>query len=163
MSANGNLIRRTLVLGFSAMLIFIGGYAAGQAQRSKDVMTVSTVDAVSEVDPVLEFRTEREQLRARQRSELNDIIYNSAADAETVRLAQRQLMDLMTCEAQETNLEGVLRARGFSDALVTVQGDSVNVLVRGEALNQSQSAMILDAVLRETGVTGGNVKIIPIN
>lgn len=114
-------------------------------------------------NPVTAFRTEREQLRARQKSQLNDIIYNASSDETTVMLAQRQLMELMRSEEAELTLEGVLRLRGFEDALVTVHTDSVNVIVRTEALTQRETAVITELVLRETGVTGGNVKILPIN
>ena len=46
--------------------------------------------------------------------------------------------------------------------MATVHEDSVNVLVRAESLSQSETAVILELVLRETGISGGNVKIIPI-
>ena len=39
---------------------------------------------------------------------------------------------------------------------------AANVLIRGEAPTHAQSAVILDLVMRETGLTGGNVKIIPV-
>ena len=60
-------------------------------------------------------------------------------------------------------LEGVLRARGYEDAVVTVHQDSVNVLVKAVSLSKSDSAVILELVSRETGQTGGNIKIIPLN
>lgn len=124
---------------------------------------VSSAVAAEESDPLTRFRTEREQLRARQSAQLNDIIYNAATDAETVAQAQRQLLDMLSAQAHEVTLEGILQSRGFGDALVSVQGDSVNVLLRREAVTQRESAVILELVLRETGVTGGNVKIIPVN
>ena len=65
--------------------------------------------------------------------------------------------------AMKKEAEGLLRLREFADVLVTVHTDSVNVMVRADALNRQQSAVILDLVMRETGISGGNVKIIPIN
>ena len=52
--------------------------------------------------------------------------------------------------------------RGYSSAVATVHEDSVNVLVRADSLSQSETAVILELVLREAGISGGNVKIIPI-
>ena len=116
-----------------------------------------------EADALSQFRTEREQLRQQQKAQLNELIYNASSDGETIRLAQRKLMEIIDRESAEVRLEGLLRARGFDDVLVSVSGESVNVLVRREALTQRETAVILEPVLRETGITSGNVKIIPVN
>ena len=114
-------------------------------------------------NPLEEFRLEREQLRSMQTAQLNDIIHDSATDEETRALAQRTLISLLTWSEQETTIEGVLRARGFADCVVTVHEDTANVLVRAQTLTREESAVILELVLRETDVSSGNVKIIPIN
>ena len=114
-------------------------------------------------DPVTQFRTEREQLRSRQTGELNDIIHDTGTDAETVSLAKRQLMDLMKRQETEQRLEGILAILGATVAAMSVSDASVNVILRAEALTRRETAVILDLVLRETGVTAGNVKILTIN
>ena len=113
-------------------------------------------------DPLSQFRTEREQLRARQEAQLNDIIHAEGADERDASLARGQLMEMLEYAREETTLEGLLRGRGFEDALVSVSRSSANVLVKGEPLNQRETAVILELVMRETGLTGGNVKIIPV-
>ena len=150
------LIVAALMLATSVCL-----YIQKDAPRA---MGASSVVMTSEKeDPVTQFRTEREQLRSRQTGELNDIIHDNSSDAETVSLAKQQLMDLMKRQEAEQRLEGVLKIRGFEDALVTVSDASVNVILRTKALTRQESAVILDLVLRETGVTAGNVKILTIN
>ncbi len=113
-------------------------------------------------DPMARFRLEREQLRARQEAQLNDIIHSDRSDGETISLAQAQLLQLISGSRAEQTLEGILQSRGFEDALVSVGEGSANVLIRGNALNQRESAVIMELVMRETGLTGGNVKIIPV-
>ena len=122
-----------------------------------------TAAAVLEaVDPLDQFRLEREQLTARQEAQLNDIIYNDKSEAETVNRAQAQLLDLLDRREQEVTLEGILQSRGFDGALVSVGERSANVLLRRETVTSRESAVILDLVMRQTGLTGGNVKIIPV-
>ena len=122
-----------------------------------------TAAAVLEaVDPLDQFRLEREQLTARQEAQLNDIIYNDKSEAETVNRAQAQLLDLLDRREQEVILEGILQSRGFDGALVSVGERSANVLLRRETVTSRESAVILDLVMRQTGLTGGNVKIIPV-
>lgn len=157
-------MRRGLVIGCAFALAV--GFAAGWMMKPADIQSpaVSAASAQETAqDPLERFRTERQQLRQRQIAQLNELIYGESADAETTRLAKQRLLELMRWSEQETTLEGLLRLREFADVLVTVHTDSVNVMVRADALNRQQSAVILDLVMRETGISGGNVKIIPIN
>ena len=125
--------------------------------------TSEAASAVLEaVDPLDQFRLEREQLRARQEAQLNDIIYSDRSDARTVARAQEQLLSLLSRAEQELTLEGLLQGRGFEEALVSVGERSANILLRKDAVTQRESAVILDLVMRQTGLTGGNVKIIPV-
>ena len=116
-----------------------------------------------EADPIAAFKTVRQQLRAMQKAQLNDVAHDSSSDAELVAMAQRQLLELCTREEQETTLEGVLAMQGWKNPVVTVHADSVNVLLQQETITQQECSVILDLVCRETGAMSGNVKIIPIN
>lgn len=136
-------------------------YLRKDAPRAESA--VSTRITAEQDDPVTRFRTEREMLRNRQLGELNEIIHDSLTDAETVNLAKRQLMALMKSQEQELLLEGVLSAKGFDGALVTVSDAAVNVILKDRTPTRQENAMILDLILRETGVTAGNVKILTIN
>ena len=113
-------------------------------------------------DPMAAFRLEREQLRARQEAQLNDVIHDADADGETRAQARRALLDMLAHARSENAIEGILQSRGFEDALASVSDSAANVLIRGEGLTHAQSAVILELVMRETGLTGGNVKIIPV-
>ena len=139
--------------------------AAGwwMGRSSVDVPVAPVNAAVQEEDAVAAFRTEREQLRAMQKAQLNEIVHGDGSELEIAALAQRQLMELCSREEHELTLEGLLTLRGFDDPVVTVQSDSVNVLLRSELVTQQECSVILDLVCRETGVQSGNVKIIPIN
>ena len=157
-------MKRWMVIGCAFTLAL--GFAAGWTMRSSEVQppVLSAASSMETTrDPLEQFRTERQQLRQRQIAQLNELIYGESDDAETTSLAKRRLLELMRWSEQETTLEGLLRLREFADVLVTVHTDSVNVMVRADALNRQQSAVILDLVMRETGISGGNVKIIPIN
>lgn len=130
--------------------------------KERAVRVQAPASSAPAADPIDAFLLERQQLRQMQIAQLNDLIEANAAEPEIVLRAQRQLMETLSNQEKETTIEGVLRMRGFSSAVATVHTDSVNVLVRAESLSQKETAVILELVLRETGVSGGNVKIIPI-
>lgn len=116
-----------------------------------------------QIDQATAFKTLRQQLRAMQKAQLNEIAHGADTDEALSGMAQRELIELCQREEMELTIEGVLSMRGFEEPVVTVHGDSVNVLLRGETITQQQSAVILELVCRETGVQSGNIKIIPIN
>lgn len=156
--------RRALVMLAAALALGADTAVTLRLARAPAVRAASApapADA-GEDDPLARFRTEREQLRAREQAQLNDIIYDPKSDAGIVAAAQRQLLSMLEGAEKELTIEGVLQGRGFDGALATVSDRAANVLVRAEALTQRQTAVILELVTRETGLTGGNVKIIPV-
>ena len=136
---------------------------AGVRQMRRDIAVPTAAAEKSERSAAERFRLLREQLRAMEKAQLNDVAHGSGTDPELAAMAQRQLIELCAREEQELTLEGVLSMRGWEDPIVTVHAGSVNVLLRAEAVTRQESAAILELVCRETGVQSGNVKIIPIN
>ncbi len=64
---------------------------------------------------------------------------------------------------KEVTIEGLLIAKGFTDAVVTLHEGSVNVVVDTAELTRQQAAQILDIVMRESGESSENIKIMPKN
>jgi len=110
------------------------------------------------------------EVRAHTREEtllhLDAIIANAStseqgrSDAEAARLTVVQNMEL------ELTLEGLVRAMGFSDVVVSASNNNFNVIVRTAAgtdnIEEFQAAQILDIVLSETTASAQNIRIIPI-
>ena len=138
------------------------GYSAGLSDTAIQDTQIAAV-TLSQENAIEQFRMERQQLRQMQTAQLNEIIYGGAADENIVELANRKLLELMEWSEKETTLEGVLRLREFKDVVVTVHADSVNVMIRADAITPQQTAVIMELVQRETGISGTNVKIIPLN
>lgn len=159
-------IAKKIVTLFLFTVLFAGlmatGFVACKYMDNK-AEPVQTHIVSTEPDPIFEFRKEREQLRMLQKSQLNDIIHDPETDQEIIDLAQRRLLGMMEAEKQETILEGILQMRGFEEAVAIMNGESANILLKKEVLTPQETAVILDLVLRETGIKSGNVKIIPIN
>lgn len=159
-------LKRRAILSAAAvsLLLLLAGISIALRPSTTRALPAQSEQLARETDdPMTRFKTEREQLRARQRASLNDIIHDPGTEDEIRAAARRQLLELMEREATELELEGLLRARGFDEVLVSMGGGAVNVLAPASALDRNSVAMILDLVLRQTGVTSGNVKIMPIN
>ena len=61
---------------------------------------------------------------------------------------------------KELLIEGLLKAKGFEDAVITISDTAVNVIVKQKDLTKQQVAQVLEIVLREAGdISAENVKI----
>lgn len=69
---------------------------------------------------------------------------------------------LAAAAVNESGIETVLKAKGFSDAVVVIGESEVNVVVRAESLDTAQTAQIQDAVTAQTGFSATNIKIITV-
>lgn len=150
------ILMAVMLVSFTAAVVITGAYL-----KTESVSAISMENA-AQYDPVLQFRTDREQLRAMEKAQLNDIIHASDTEDEIRNAAQRQLMELCSSEEKELTVEGILSVRGFADPVATVHGDSVNVIIAKQQLTRQESAVIMELVCRECGVDSGNVKIIPV-
>lgn len=147
---------------FTVSLAVVVWWGLQDMQRNVAVHS-EQISLDEEADPIEEFRTTRQQLRAMQKAQLNDVAHDADTDAELAAMAKRQLLRLCEREEQELTLEGVLQLRGWEGAVVTVHENCVNVLLPAQTLTQQESSVIMELVCRETGIMSGNVKIIPIN
>lgn len=153
-------MRKTVsVIGILLILALCSGCGLLEKGNHTDENRYAQADSV--LDPVETYKTVREKLRSVEKAQLNDIAHGSA-DEELARMAQEQLILLCLRDEQESTCEAILEMRGFEAPIVTVHAESVNVVLRAEALTEQESAVILELVCRETGLSADNVKIIPI-
>ena len=133
--------------------------------RTKETGTQNT-EAVSQVsaagrtqaDFFASYRDERDSVRTQELAYL-DAIVAQGADAETLSDAQQQKLELVNAMETELTVENLVRAKGFSDVIVSIHKGNISVVVGADTLNDEQVAQILDIVLRETGKSAENVKI----
>lgn len=152
-----------LLIVFFAVALLPGIQERGAlTAMSADSSAVMQETQAENEDPLESFRIERTQMRDIEIKQLNEIIGAENTSDEIHLTAARQLMALLDYIEKETTIEGVLRARGYEDALATVRADSVNILLRTAEIKKEDSAVILSLVMQETGVSGGNIKIIPV-
>lgn len=107
----------------------------------------------------ISFRDERNTVRAQEIEYLRMIITEESSDAETINEARTRLIELVDNMEKEFTIESRIRSKGFLDAAVTFQGNSINVIIDGSELTDTEVARILDIVRSETGAAAENIKI----
>lgn len=131
-----------------------GDYLAGSGQLG------AAVEAGANVSDLGSAREELSAKRDQLMNTLSDTVNGADTDDEIRKNAVDQLSALTDSMAKEANIETIIKAKGFSDALVIISDESVTVMVQSENLLQSQTLQIQDAVVSQTGVDLEKIKII---
>lgn len=107
-------------------------------------------------------RLSREQARDEAVSTLRELSESEEADQAAKDEAAAQISALADDSVTEANIESLIRAKGYADAVVMIGDSSVNVVVAPPdgGLQATDVTVIKDIVVSETGVTAGQVKIV---
>lgn len=111
---------------------------------------------------VTQARLEREQVRSQNKEVLQNIINNKELSENEIQKAVNSLSELTDCAEKEAAAETLLEAQGFTNAVVSMTGDTVDVVVDAASLDETGKARIEDAVKRKTGVSVENIVITPV-
>lgn len=111
---------------------------------------------------VTQARLEREQVRSKNREVLQGIIDNKQLSKQEIQDAVESMAVLTDYAEKEAAAETLLEAQGFANTVVSMTGDSVDVVVDAESLNETDRARIEDAVRRKTGVNIDEIVITPV-
>ncbi len=103
----------------------------------------------------------REQTRSRNKTDLLAIIDSENLTEAAKEDAVNEMIRLTTIAEKEDATETLLEAKGFSDALVRIVDEDVDVVVNAASLTEQEVAQITDIVTRKTGVDVKHLTIAP--
>lgn len=101
----------------------------------------------------------KEQTRAKNKETLMEIINSAGITEEQKQDAINSMVEMTEIAEKETAAEILLEAKGFSDVVVSINGDAVDVVVNAAELTDAQRAQIEDIVTRKTDISAENVVI----
>lgn len=108
-----------------------------------------------------DFRMDRERVREKELASIDSVISDENTDQQVLAKAQEQKIKVSSAMEKETTIEGLLKSKGFSEAVVTIRENSINVVVEESEINEQKAAQILEIVQRETGEDSSNIKVLP--
>ena len=85
---------------------------------------------------------------------------NEDATEEAKAKAQEQLSKIAVDMQNETNIETLVKAKGFEECVAIISENSVSVIVKAESLQANEAAQIFTIVYETTGIAPQNVSII---
>lgn len=104
-------------------------------------------------------KLDREQMRAKAKEILNGIIENETLSEDAKKDAVKQLVELTDAMQKESQTEQQLGIKGFTNAIVSISEDSVDVCIAKTKISEVEKAQIEDIVMRKTGCEIQNIVI----
>lgn len=106
-----------------------------------------------------EYKLERERMRSRQVELLQNLAYDSNNERERKEQAQVDLQTFIEKISRETEIENLLKAQGYLDALVLLDQEAITVVVP-VTLVREEAARIGELVHRLTGIRLERITIV---
>ncbi len=110
-------------------------------------------------DYIAGVQLSREQIRAKNKEALMEIVNNSAIEEAAKQQAIESMVELTETAEKENAAETLLMAKGFSDPVVSISSDKVDVVVNAAAITDPQRAQIEDIVKRKTEMGADQIVI----
>lgn len=110
----------------------------------------------------VQAKLDREQARAKQKDVLTEMINNANVDKEQRAECASAMLDIQKRIEKETAAEAMIESKGFNEAYVRIDDNTVDVVVSKPELSDAEKAQIEDIVVRKTGIAVENIRISPL-
>lgn len=114
-------------------------------------------------DYIAGVQLSREQVRAKNKDTLLSIINNTSIDEAAKQQAIQDMLNLTEIAEKENAAETLLLAKGFSDPVVSISSDKVDVVINAPNITNEQREQIEDIVKRKAEVETENIVITLLN
>ena len=108
-------------------------------------------------------KVSREQVRSANKETLLEIINNENLGEDQKQEAVDSMVNMTELAEQEEAAELLLEAQGYENVVVNLTGESADVIVPQEYMEDSARAQIEDIVKRKTSVPVENIVITPLD
>lgn len=105
----------------------------------------------------------REQVRSQNKADLQEIISSEDLGDEQKQTAVNTMVAMTELSEKEAAAELLLEAKGFSDVIVNLTGETADIVVPDSTLEEAKLAQIEDIVKRKTGIAEENIVITPLS
>lgn len=124
--------------------------------------SVFTSASVRTGDYAATAKMNREQARSKAKEELKAILDRTDLSKEEKQSAADALVVLTENAKKEDDAQMLLEAKGFKNAVVSITGDTCDVVLPQSDVTDQKRAQVEDIVKRKTGMEAGKIIITPL-
>lgn len=152
--------KKIVILATMLVLLVVAGYL-NIALNGTGSATVNS-DNVVTGNFFTTYRTDRQSTRDDEIRYYDAIIASASSSAEAKASAESKKQELINAMEMELVTEGLIKAKGFEDVIVTSSNSCINVIVKSAELSSSEVAQIVSIVQEQSNIGLENIKIIPV-
>ncbi len=154
--------KRTKIIIISAMVLLLGVTGYLNVMLNSSVSGSPADDATTTVGYFQTYRTTRESTRDQEMLYYDAIIANESSTQDAVKNAENAKLQLISQMEQELIVEGLIKAKGFEDCVISITDSNVNAVVKAEELSSTEVAQIVAVIQSQLNTGIENIKIIPV-
>lgn len=110
---------------------------------------------------MVQARLNREQIRSKNKETLLEVINNNDVSTKEKKSAVKSMVKLTENSEIENNIETLLKAKGFSDVIVTINDEQADVVLSSAEISDDKRAQIEDVIKRKTKLSASDITITP--
>lgn len=149
--------KKVIILGvFSLLLLVTGGvniYLNNRATSQANANIQTSANFFNN------YRSDRNSTRDQEKLYLDAIIASETTSAEAKANAEAERLKLITNMDSIMNIENLIKAKGFSDVIVSATANTINVIVETGGLTNAEVAQIVDVVKNNSDYSIDSIKI----
>lgn len=136
------------------------GYGDGNMEDRYPTSGEVSGDAAQENDYFTSAALTRQQSRDEAIDVLKLVTENEEASEEARANAAEQISKIAVTIQNESNIESLVKAKGFEECIAVIGDDSVSVIVKAQSLQAAEAAQILAIAYETTGISPEKISII---
>lgn len=153
--------KKIIILSAMVALLLVTGFVNVALNSSLSSSFTETSASTTTANFYTNYRNERESTRT-QEIQFYDSIIASATSSDDAKVeAEANKIALIAQMEKELVTEGIIRGKGFEDAIVTSSETNVNVFVKSAELTSVEVAQITSIVKEQLSVEIDKIIIIP--
>lgn len=150
---------KIIIIAVMALLLGVTGYLNVVLNNS---VSNSNNNSTTTSSYFQTYRSDRESTRDQEMLYYDAIIANETSSAEAIATAESAKLALIEQMEQELVVEGLIKAKGFEDCVVTISDTDVNAVVKSGELTEAEVAQIVEIIQSQLNISLENIKIIPV-
>lgn len=162
------LILAVMVVALGAAMWFNMHYSGGATKYLGEAQFVDNTEGEaletsgSVSDYFASARTERENAQKSALEDITEAIKAAGGDEKKLQAAADMSAKLSERQLKQANIENLLKAKGFADALAVIGDSDINIIVRADTLSGAQTLQIQDIAAAQSGFSLDKIKILTV-
>ena len=153
--------KKIVIISVMIALLLLTGYVNVALNSGITNKMVTQTSSSSSANFYTTYRNEREATRTQEIQFYDSIIASASSTNEAKKEAEENKLQLISQMERELVTEGIIRGKGFEDAIVSSSSANVNIFIKSNELTSEEVAQITKVATEQMNVEIDKIIIIP--